>query len=60
MEIKDLNKMRDIFKELTDICDEMIDMDKREEAGEDISEKDAEALGGRFIYKLLELNTLTK
>jgi hypothetical protein len=60
MDIKDLSKMRDTFKELTDICNEVIDMDKREEAGEDIPSKDAEALMGRFMYKLLELNTLAK
>jgi len=54
---KDLVKMRDIFRETADIIDEILDLSAREAAGEDVK-KESEGALGRFMYKMVELQSM--
>lgn len=53
----DLIKMRNVFREAADIIDELFELEKREKAGEDVK-KDTEAVTGRFLLKMMELQSL--
>jgi len=50
-------KMRDVMRETADVLDEFISLKAKEDAGED-STKDGEAILGRFIFKMMELQSL--
>lgn len=54
---KQMEKMRDTFREVADIIDEILILDERKDRGEDVK-KEAEAATGRFIMKMIELQTL--
>lgn len=56
---KDLIGLRDTFRELANILDEAIELEKREEAGEDVT-KETESVMGRFLIKCIELDRLNK
>lgn len=56
---KNLIELRNTFIELTDILDEAIELEKREEAGEDVT-KESESVMGRFLIKCIELDRLNK
>lgn len=56
---KDLIGLRDTFRELANILDEAIELEKREEAGEDVT-KETESVMGRFLIKCIELERLNK
>ena len=47
-------KMRDILRETADIIDEVLELEKRDEEGQDV-EKELESVMGRFFMKLLEI-----
>lgn len=50
-------KMRDLFLETAYVLDELIELDKREENGEDV-EKEGEATAGRLMFKMVELQSI--
>lgn len=54
-----LEKMRDIFRETADIIDEILVLEAREDNGEDV-QKESEAALGRFMLKMIELQTLSQ
>ena len=54
-----LIKMRDTFRETADIIDEILTLDEREDKGEDI-QKESEAATGRFLMKMIELQSLSQ
>jgi len=55
---KDLIKMRDLFREIANIMDELLDLEVREAAGEDV-EKETESVGGRLIIKMMKLESMS-
>lgn len=55
---KEFLRVRDIFRECADIMDKVIDLEKREEKGEDVT-PETERLMGRYMILLMELNSLT-
>lgn len=55
--MEDMIKMRDTFREAADIIDELVKLKEKEDSGEDI-EKESESLLGRFMLKMMELETL--
>lgn len=57
MSDNNLIKLRDGFREVADIIDEMIEIEKREEEGQDVAEE-MERVIGRYMMKCLELNSL--
>ncbi|MBS6503489.1 MAG: hypothetical protein KH415_18050 [Clostridium sp.] len=57
--VKDLIRLRDTFRELANILDEAIELEKREESGEDVA-KETESIMGRFLIKCIELEILNK
>ena len=52
-----LEKMRDIFRETADIIDEVLILEERESNGEGV-QKESEAALGRFMFKMIELQSL--
>ncbi|KZL93543.1 hypothetical protein [Clostridium magnum] len=50
-------KMRDLFRETADIIDEMLELETKEAAGQDVS-KEAESVAGRFMFKMMEISSL--
>ena len=54
----DLKKTRDIFQKIVDILDEGIEIDKREKAGEEISEEETEAWAGKLMVAMVKLQSL--
>lgn len=52
-----LLQIRDAFREAADIIDEICELETREENGEDVK-KESESAMGRFMLKMLELNSL--
>lgn len=52
----DLVKLRDTFKELADITDEIIQLEGKEETPE--LKKKMESITGRYFMKLIELQAL--
>lgn len=57
--MKEIIKLRDKFIEIADILDEVVELEKRDEAGEDV-EKEIESLMGRYLFKCIELQELSK
>lgn len=56
---KNLIELRDKFREIADILDKAIELGKRAEAGEDV-EKEIESLMGRYLFKCIEVQELSK
>ena len=54
----DLKQARDIFQKIVDILDEGIEIDKREKAGEEISEEETEAWAGKLMVAMVKLQSL--
>lgn len=54
---KDLIKMRDLFKSTADIIDELLELQKKEANGDDVT-KELESVAGRFMFKMIELQSL--
>lgn len=52
-----LIEMRDTFRKSADIIDELLELEKREEAGEDVKEE-YEAVQGKFVMVMLKLNSI--
>lgn len=50
-------KLRDGFREIADIIDELIELGSRADNGEDV-EKEMESTFGRYMFKLLSLEEL--
>lgn len=57
--MKGIKGYRDILQEIVGICDEMIELEKKEEEGHDIS-KELESLTGRYLIKHIELEALVQ
>lgn len=55
---KEFLRVRDIFRKCADIMDKVIELEKREEKGEDVT-PETERLMGRYMMLLMELNSLT-
>lgn len=55
-ELQDLKRLRDIYKDLTDILDEIIKITENDEG----NDTDYESLLGRFIIKSIEVKSLMK
>jgi hypothetical protein len=53
----ELVKVRDLFRETADIIDEMLELESKEAAGEDVK-KDMESVTGRFMYKMMEISNI--
>ena len=53
----DMLKVRDCLRETADIIDEIIELEERANNGEDV-EKELESVMGRYLLKLVELNSL--
>ncbi|EPB8164118.1 hypothetical protein ACRTAG_002880 [Clostridium perfringens] len=52
---EELKEQKKIFLETADIIDEILKAEEREENGEEIDEKEVEALMGRYLFKIVEL-----
>lgn len=59
MDDKELVRMRDVFREAADIIDELLELGEKENKGEDVN-KELESVTGRFMYKMVEMNELSK
>lgn len=55
MEKEEMIKMRDTFKELSELINEIIILDEREEKGEEINENEYKSKLGLFTYKMIVL-----
>ncbi|ABG87907.1 hypothetical protein [Clostridium perfringens] len=55
---EELKEQKKIFLETADIIDEILKAEEREENGEEIDEKEVEALMGRYLFKIVELATV--
>lgn len=54
---EDLIKIRDCFREAADIIDEMLMLSSKEAGGEDVK-KELESITGRFMFKMMELQSM--
>ncbi|MFR5594647.1 hypothetical protein ACV3RC_14420 [Clostridium perfringens] len=52
-----LIEMRDTLRKSADIIDELLELEKREEAGEDVKEE-CEAVQGKLVMAMLKLNSI--
>ena len=57
-DIKAMMEMRDLFRDSADVIDELIELVERQELGEDVV-KEVEAVTGRFILKMMKLQSLS-
>lgn len=55
---KDLIKMRDLFRETANIMDELLNLEVRDAVGEDV-EKETESVTGRFLFKMMQLESMS-
>lgn len=51
-------KLRDAFREMADMIDEMIELAKKQEEGQDVK-KEIESVTGRYLLKAIELQGLS-
>lgn len=51
-------KIRDVLRETADIIDEVLELEKKDEEGQDV-EKELESVMGRCFMKFLELQKLS-
>ena len=58
--MKEIQKMRNSFKEMVDILDEIIDLVYRAENGEQGLEEQIKSKYGYMYYKMLEISTQNK
>ncbi|WP_099329892.1 hypothetical protein [Clostridium paraputrificum] len=56
---KEMREMQNVFIELADITGNMADMIDREADGEEINQKELESLIGAYMYKIIELQSLS-
>lgn len=56
---KEMREMQNVFIELADITGNMADMIDREADGEKINQKELESLIGAYMYKIIELQSLS-
>lgn len=56
---KEMREMQNVFIELADITGNMADMIDREADGEEINQKELESLLGAYMYKIIELQSLS-
>ncbi|MBX4259752.1 hypothetical protein KTC96_24820 (plasmid) [Clostridium estertheticum] len=54
---KDLIKMRDAFKEIVEIMDEILDLEVQETSGKDVK-KETESATGRLMFKMIKMKDL--
>lgn len=59
MDDNELIKMRDVFRESANIIDELLALEEKEKKGEDVK-AELESVTGRFMYKMIEMNELSK
>lgn len=55
--MENLVEMRDVFRKCADTIDEMIVLEERKKAGEDVAER-LEETAGRLIIQMLKLQAL--
>lgn len=60
MKNEDLKKYRDVFLSLAETTDEMIVLCDKEEAGEELDEKEMELLMGKFMMQMFKLQSISK
>ncbi|MGG7143562.1 hypothetical protein ACQPVP_08855 [Clostridium nigeriense] len=53
-----LIELRDTFREIADIIDEILELEKREKEGQDVK-KELESVMGRYLLKFIELQALS-
>ncbi len=58
MEKEEMIKMRDTFKDLAEVLDEIIILSDKEDRGEEIDKKEYDSKLGLFTFKMLELAKL--
>lgn len=56
---KEIREMQKIFIGLADITGKMADMVDKESNGEEINQEEFESLMGSYMYKLMELESLS-
>jgi len=56
---KEIREMQKIFIGLADITGKMADMIDKEANGEDVNQEEFEGLIGPYMYKLMELQSLS-
>ncbi|WP_195617333.1 hypothetical protein [Clostridium paraputrificum] len=56
---KEIREMQKIFIRLADITGKMADMVDKESNGEEINQEEFESLIGSYMYKLMELESLS-
>lgn len=54
----DLIKLRDAFRELADIIDDILQLEQKEKEGQDVV-KELENIMGRYLLKFIELQALS-
>lgn len=52
-----LIKIRDVFREMADMIDEILELEKRKKEGQDV-EKELENVMGRYLLKTIEMQAL--
>lgn len=55
---EELKEQKKIFLETAAIIDEILKAKEREDNGEEVDEKEAESLMGRYLFKIVELATV--
>lgn len=55
---KEFLRVRDAFRECADIMDKIIELEEKEESGQDVK-AEMERLMGRYMILLMELNSLS-
>ncbi len=60
MKRKELEEYRDIFLTSAEVIDELIILNDKDEAGEEVEEKEIEVLMGKFMIQMCKLQSISK
>ena len=55
--MKDFKELRDMFKAIVEILDELVALEDAEKNGEEIDSDKIETLTGKFMYKMVILTS---
>lgn len=55
----DYAKLGDLFEDLSKVCYDLADLDRREEEGEDVTELQEAALG-KLMVKMMKMQAMSK
>jgi hypothetical protein len=55
---KDLIKMRDAFRDIANVMDELLELEVRAADGEDV-EKESESVAGRLLIKMMQVESMS-